>query len=144
MGTFSISTTTNAVIPYFEVFDMIASVAFYRDILGFEQVFASPEVDTAEGRFSHFVRLRFESSDLFLNTAYDSNERPLVRDEARWRGHSDAALYIECGDVDRLYAQLRERGLAVDPPATTGYGVKAIHLRDPDGYGLHFNMRVGG
>lgn len=129
-------------IPYFEVFDTNASVAFYRDMLGFELIFASPEVDTAEGRFSHFVRMRFEGSDLFLNTTYDSNERPAVRDEARWRGHSDVALYIECGDVDRLYSQLRERGLAVDPPEMTRYGMKAIHLRDPDGYGVHFNTRV--
>jgi uncharacterized glyoxalase superfamily protein PhnB len=130
------------VIPYFEVFDMIASVSFYRDTLGFEKIFASPEVETAEGRFSHFVRLRFEGSDLFLNTAYDSDERPATRDEARWRGHSDVALYIECGDVERLYAQFRERGLAVDPPVTTGHGTNAIHVRDPDGYGLHFTMPV--
>ncbi len=41
--------------PYIEVFDMIESVAFYRDQLGFEVVFASPEVVTREGRFSHFV-----------------------------------------------------------------------------------------
>ena len=128
--------------PYFEVFDMIASVAFYRDKLGFELIFASPEVDTAEGRFSHFVRLRFGRSDIFLNTAYDSNERPAVRDEARWRGHSDVALYIECDDVDRLHSHICERGLDVDPPVLTGYGMKGIHLRDPDGYGLHFDMRV--
>jgi len=130
------------VIPYVEVFDMIASVAFYRDILGFEPIFASPEVDTAEGRFSHFVRLRFEGADFFLNTAYDSNERPAVRDEARWSGHTDVALYIECGDVDKLYSQLCERGVAVDPPKMTGYGTKAIQVRDPDGYGLNFNTRV--
>lgn len=129
-------------IPYFEVFDMIESVAFYRDVLGFEVVFASPEVETAEGRFSHFVRLRFEGSELFLNTAYDSNERPPVRDQARWSGHADVALYIDCGDVDRLYARLREREIVLDPPRTTNYGMKAIHVRDPDGYGLHFNASV--
>lgn len=129
-------------IPYFEVFDMAASVTFYRDVLGFEQVFASPEVNTAEGRFSHFVRLSFENSDLFLNTAYDSNQRPQVRDEARWRAHSDVALYIDCADVDRLYSRIRERGLAIEPPVMTPYGTRAIHLRDPDGFGLNFSTRV--
>jgi uncharacterized glyoxalase superfamily protein PhnB len=129
-------------IPYFEVFDMIASVAFYRDVLGCEVVFSSPQVDTAEGRFSHFVRLRFETSDLFLNTAYDSNERPPVRDEARWRGHADVALYIDCADVDGLHARLRDRGFDVDAPRVTNYGMKTIFLRDPDGYGLNFSTPV--
>jgi hypothetical protein len=58
-----------ALTPYVEVFDMIASVAFYRDILGFDILFASPEVETREGRFSHFMRLGRGHAEIMLNTA---------------------------------------------------------------------------
>jgi len=62
--------------PLIGVFDMPKSLAFYRDLIGFEVVSASPEVETREGRFSHWMWLRFGAADLMLNTQYDSNERP--------------------------------------------------------------------
>jgi len=37
--------------PLIDVFDMTRALAFYRDVLGFAVVAASPEVETAEGRF---------------------------------------------------------------------------------------------
>lgn len=128
------------VTPYFEVFDMTASVAFYRDVLGFNVVFASPEVETAEGRFSHFVRVGLGSIDLMLNTAYDSNERPLERSEARWAGCRHTHLYIDCDDVPALYAVMVARGLQAEPPAPTLYGYLAFHARDPDGFRLVFHQ----
>ena len=39
--------------PLIQVFDMPASLAFYRDKLGFEVVSASPVVDTPVGKYSH-------------------------------------------------------------------------------------------
>jgi uncharacterized glyoxalase superfamily protein PhnB len=132
------------VTPYFEVFDMTGSVAFYRDLLGFEPIFASPEVETAEGRFSHFVRLGRDGMDLMLNTAYDSNERPPGRDEARWAGCRHVHLYIDCDDVRTLYAELKARGLEADPPGPTGYGYLAFWAQDPDGYRIVFHQPLPG
>jgi uncharacterized glyoxalase superfamily protein PhnB len=126
--------------PYVEVFDMSESVAFYRDTLGFEVVFASPEVVTKEGRFSHFVRLRRDRAELMLNTAYDSNERPPDRGEPRWAGCKHVALYIVCDDVPALYAELSARGLEANPPAPTGYGYLSVSASDPDGYGVIFHQ----
>jgi glyoxylase I family protein len=62
--------------PLIGVFDMPTALAFYRDLLGFTVVSASPEVETAEGRFSHWMWLRFGQAEIMLNTQYDSNERP--------------------------------------------------------------------
>ena len=62
--------------PLIGVFDMPTALAFYRDVLGFAVVSASPEVETAEGRFSHWMWLRFGQAEIMLNTQYDSNERP--------------------------------------------------------------------
>jgi len=126
------------VTPYFQVFDMIESVRFYRDTLGFKVVFASPEVETNEGRFSHFVRLKLGPVELMLNTIYDSNERPPSRNQARASGHRDVTLYIDCSDVDAQHHLLTKRGLDVPPPKIAPYGLKFIAVHDPDGYTLTF------
>lgn len=126
--------------PYIEVFDMIASVAFYRDILGFDVLFASPEVITAEGRFSHFVRLGRGHAQIMLNTAYDSNERPLERIESRWAGCEHTQFYIDCDDVLGLHAEITGRGHDAAAPAQTGYGYLAFSLSDPDGHRLIFQQ----
>ncbi len=130
--------------PYFEVFDMNASLAFYRDVLGFEVLFASPEMETAEGRFSHFVRLGRDGVDLMLNTTYDSNERPPARTEARWAGCRHVALYIDCPHVEALYTEMAARGLRAAPPAPTRYGYLAFSAQDPDGYRINFHTPLKG
>lgn len=128
--------------PYLEVFDMNASLAFYRDQLGFEVQFASPEVQTAEGRFSHFVRLVLGGAALMLNTAYDSNERPAGRSEPRWEGCRHTALYIDCEDVAGIHAEITARGLNAPTPSITGYGFLAFSLSDPDGFSVIFHQPI--
>jgi glyoxylase I family protein len=75
--------------PLVQVFDMIESSRFYIDRLGFEIVDKSPTVETAEGQFSRWMWLRNAGVELMLNTAYDANERPPSRDDARELGHRD-------------------------------------------------------
>jgi hypothetical protein len=71
--------------PLILVFDRTRSLAFYRDLPGFGVVFGSPEVETADGRFSHSMGLRFGGAEVMLQTPYDSNERPLQAPEKRAR-----------------------------------------------------------
>ena len=129
--------------PLIQVFDMVESVRFYCELLGFEVVQASREVETPEGRFFHWCWLRLGSANLMLNTAYDAGERPPVRDTARQAHHADTGLYFGCTDVDAVYAALVARGLAIDPPHDTSYGMRQLHLRDPDGYALCFQAASG-
>jgi glyoxylase I family protein len=127
--------------PLVQVFDMIESARFYCELLGFELVEKSPEVETAEGRFSHWMWLRKDGVELMLNTAYDANERPASRELERWRGHGDIGFYIECADVDAVHASLVARGLAADSPQQMRYGMKSFTVRDPDGYAITFQTR---
>jgi len=46
------------------VFDMPKALAFYKDILGFTVASAAPEVETAEGRFSHWIWLRSGEAEM--------------------------------------------------------------------------------
>jgi glyoxylase I family protein len=128
--------------PLVQVFDMIESSAFYVDRLGFEIVDKSPEVETVEGRFSHWMQLRKSGVELMLNTAYDANERPHARDDARELGHRDVGFYVECDDVDGIHAELKTRGLVCEPPHAQRYGMKSFTVRDPDGYSITFQSRV--
>lgn len=123
--------------PLIGVFDMPTSLAFYRGLLGFSVVAASPEVETREGRFSHWMLLRFGGAEIMLNTLYDSNERPPHPPEKR---SHDAVFYLACADVDLAYHELTARGLHADPPKLAPYGLKLFSTQDPDGYTLVFQQ----
>ena len=121
--------------PLIGVFDMPKALAFYRDMLGFTVVSASPEVETAEGRFSHWMWLRFGAAEIMLNTQYDSNERPAEPPEKR---NKDAVFYIGCSDVELAYQELTLRGLTAEPPKVAPYGLKLFSTEDPEGYTIVF------
>jgi catechol 2,3-dioxygenase-like lactoylglutathione lyase family enzyme len=133
------SKNTNAfniegMVPLFQVFDMPASLNFYRDILGFEIAMSSGEGDDVD-----WVLLRFNDIELMLNTAYEKPNRPSSPDSLRNDWHNDVSLYFGCPDTDNLYAYLIEKGLKIKKPEITGYGWKALSMHDPDGYRLCFH-----
>lgn len=121
--------------PLIGVFDMPKALAFYRDTLGFTVVSASPEVETAEGRFSHWIWLRFGEAEIMLNTQYDSNERP---PHPPAKVSKDVVFYIGCSDVELAYQELTKRGLQAETPTVARYGLKLFSVEDPDGYTLVF------
>jgi glyoxylase I family protein len=121
--------------PLIGVFDMPTALAFYRDVLGFTVFFASAEVETAEGRFSHYMWLKFGGAEIMLNTQYDSNKRPSPPPE---KSSKDAMFYIHCPDVELAYQELTERGLKAERPKMAPYGLKLFSAEDPDGYTIVF------
>jgi len=130
--------------PLLQVFDMVESLAFYRDIIGFEIVAASPQPTGAGVANLNWVYLRQGGATLMLNTRYDPEDvRPLQRDPVQFAAHDDTALYIACGDVDAAYEHLRARGVAMAPPRVAHYGMKQLYLKDPDGFTVCFQCPVG-
>ena len=122
--------------PLLQVYDMPTSVRFYRDVLGFEIVSTSPML--GEDLF-HWVWLRLGDAELMLNTAYEfDTDRPAEPDHARTAPHDDTGLFFGCPDVDAAYEELRGKSVTVKEPVVTGYGMKQMYLRDPDGYSLCF------
>ncbi|EGY01519.1 Glyoxalase/bleomycin resistance protein/dioxygenase [Nitrospirillum viridazoti Y2] len=124
--------------PLISVFDMPEALRFYREILGFDLVAASPEVQACEGTFSHWVWLRRGQAQIMLNTQFDSNERPAENDPARVAAHGDTVLYIGCADVDEAFDELTRRGLHADAPTMAPYGLRQFSTKDPDGYIIVF------
>ena len=119
--------------PLLQVFDMPTSIAFYRDVLGFEVVSPVPEGDQCD-----WVLLKLHDSELMLNTAYEADERPQAPDPARVAVHRDTALFFDCADVEAACAYLRQRGVGVEDPVVRDYGMKQLYLKDPDGYEICF------
>jgi glyoxylase I family protein len=119
--------------PLLQVFDMPASVHFYRDVLGFELVTTS-----SPGEHFDWALLRLNRVEVMLNTAYESDRRPPSPDSARVAAHSDTALYFGCEDLDPAYRHLRAHGFNVKEPVTQSYGMRQLYVTDPDGYTLCF------
>ena len=125
--------------PLLQVFDMPTSLAFYRDILGFELVQAAPAAHEASADRFDWVWLRHGDAHLMLNTAYDPDAvRPPAPDPARVAAHDDTGLFISCPDVDAVYEHLRDKGLAVEAPRIAPYGMKQLYVKDPDGFVICF------
>ena len=123
--------------PYIEVFDMPASLQFYRDILGFQVSQSSGTGDDVD-----WVLLQLDDIYLMLNTAYEKEHRPTQPDINRTKLHQDTAFFFGCPDTDAMYNYLSSKGLTVKAPFITGYGWKAITLKDSDGYAIWFHWPV--
>ncbi len=124
--------------PLLQVYDMPASVRFYRDVQGCEVVTTSPNLG-APAKF-HWCLLRLAGCELMLNTAYEfDDERPVPPDPARVEAHGDTCIYF--GARDAVYEELR-RKMELSPPKVAPYGMKQLYLRDPDGFGLCFQYPV--
>lgn len=122
-----------------QVFDMPASVRFYRDVLGFEII---QTTTPREGDQFDWGLLRLGDTELMLNTAYEQDERPAKPDPARMTAHRDTHLYFGCPDVDGAYQHLRAHGIDAEEPQIAPWGSKQCYLRDPDGYTLCFQWRA--
>lgn len=127
-----------------QVADLDRSVAFYRDILGFEVAFAwnpqaayirelvgYPDADI------HAAILRLPGSDVMLELLeYRNVERAPVDTRTANPGTAHIAFFVD--DLDALYAHLAARGVrSVSPPVTPTIGPneggRAVYLIDPDG-----------
>ena len=121
------------VVTLLEIFDMPKSLAFYRDLLGFEIV-ASAGGDWA--------MLKLGEVRLMLNTRYEAQDRPAAPDQSRVAAHDDTELYFQCENVDETYTYLRSKGLDIGEPKIVHYGMKQLTVIDPDGFKLVFQHEV--
>ncbi|HWA94538.1 MAG TPA: VOC family protein [Terracidiphilus sp.] len=117
-----------------QVFDMKTSLAFYRDLLGFEvYMTATPAED---GHFDWCWLKGPGNADLMLNTMFEREQRPHRADPARVEAHHDTCFYIGCKDLEAAHKYLHERGVDLHGPTVTHYGAKQIYMKDPDGYSV--------
>lgn len=121
------------------------SIAFYKDILGFEEVFSwNPQADyirTLTGYPTvdlHATILRMPNMDYFLELLeYRNVDRKEVDHGNANPGIAHVAFFVD--DVDEWYSLLNAKGvLSVSEPVTPTIGPnkggRAVYMIDPDGY----------
>jgi catechol 2,3-dioxygenase-like lactoylglutathione lyase family enzyme len=132
------------------VSDLPASVAFYRDVLGFRELDATGRDGAPEERLQGVFGLRTESARLRLGEeVIELTEflaprgRPVPADsrsDDRWFQH----LAIVVRDMDRAYDVLRRHRVAHSSPRPqtlpasnpAAGGIRAFYFRDPDDHPL--------
>jgi glyoxylase I family protein len=125
---------TRGMVPLIQVYDMPTSIHFYCDQIGFKLAQQSWPGDDYD-----WAMLELNDAFIMLNTAYDKGERPASPDLSRIAGHEDITIYFGCPDVEAAYTELLSRNVVLERPFITKYGYRAIHVKDPDGYGLCFH-----
>jgi len=107
--------------PVFVVRDIGASVAWYRDVLGFEVAFLY-------GEPAFYAGVCRGEATIHLQAASATKRQP-----------GQGAANVFTADVDAYHAEIGQHGATVEtPPADRPYGMRDFDIRDPDGNSLCF------
>jgi len=110
--------------PVLEISDMVGSLAFYKDKLGFDAA--------TWGEPPSFAIVQRGEVTLAL---------ALVAGGTATVSRKTWAAYIYVRNVDNLFAELRAAGVAVaDPPENRPYNCREMIIDDPDGHILAFGQ----
>jgi len=120
--------------PNLIVSDVERSIAFYRDVLGFDPGMTVP--DAAPFVFASVLSGPIE---IFFNAPEPAfAEYPAFKDRPIG---GTLTLYIEVTEIDRLHESLDGRATVVMPLEKRWYGVTEFAIVDPDGYVITFAQR---
>ena len=107
----------------FVVADIAASLAYYRDVLGFEVTFEY-------GQPPSYACLCRDEVGLHLLAASRTKQSP---------GHGGLCIFVR--DVDELYAEISARGARLlNRPEDRDYGMRDFDAVDADGNQITFGM----
>lgn len=108
----------------FQVADFETALAFYKEVLGFEEEF----------RFDNYAGLKRGGCGLHLSAMNDMG-RPV----------GGGTIYLICDAVDDYYAEVAAKGARiVQPPMDQYYDMRDFVLKDPDGNQLSFGVDISG
>ncbi len=111
--------------PVFVVSDVIASLAHYRDALGFEEAFTW-------GEPTYYAGVCRGNVTIHLQAASHTERSP-----------GASLLNIFVSSADAIFEELRERGARiVKEPATYPYGMRDFDVEDLDGNVLVFGSEA--
>ena len=115
--------------PVLLVSDLDRSVAFYRDLLGFECDLHGEPPDFA-------VAIRDDAILLLSLAPPDAKLVP------NWHVvHAMWNAYIRVDDADAIYAEIQDRGCPIDYSiANKPHGFREFGVTDPDGYDIAFGQ----
>jgi catechol 2,3-dioxygenase-like lactoylglutathione lyase family enzyme len=118
-----------AMSPCFIVLDVVRTIAFYCDKLGFDNGFQEPDPDP------FFAIVGRDRAQLLVKAEKNVLPQPNCTRHPHLR--LDAFVHVE--DPDALAAEFAGRGVEFSVPLKdTNDGLRGFEIRDPDGYVLFF------
>ncbi|HEV8598945.1 MAG TPA: VOC family protein [Gemmatimonadales bacterium] len=129
----------SSISPFFIVTDVTETLAFYRDLLGFEVTFRGP---TPDDEFFGIVR-RDGAMLMFKALGAIASGKEVAVEPVPNYGREPAFswdAYLEVPDPDALATEFAARGLRFTVPLTDrdADGLRGFVIKDIDGYGLFF------
>lgn len=122
----------SAISPFLIVNDVPASLAFYRDRLGFEITFQGPAPDDV-----FFGIVRRGGAQILLKAVGVAPVPNCTRDVKKGIARWDA--FVNVPDPDALAAEFASRNVEFcEPLEDTDDGLRGFALKDADGYVLFF------
>lgn len=121
--------------PNLMVDDVNKTIAFYKEILGFETIMTVP----GHGVFAwalvknDVVELMFQSRASFISDFPATSKLPVG---------STLTLYIDVPDINALYEQIKSNVTIVKDLHNTAYGTQEFAINDCNGYILAFAQTV--
>ena len=137
-----------SVTPNLIVRDIAASIAFYRDVLGFEIKQTVPDSSrrspgaAADAEPLVFVWLERDGVPVFLNDIKAAEHD--YPDAAKLPQGGSVAMFFVITAVDAYHAAVSPRCTVVMPLKTQFYGMREFAVTDPDGHLITFAERVAG
>ncbi len=105
--------------------DLAASVAWYRDVVGFA-------VDREYARDGKLLAVALRAGAVRLLLGQDDG----AKGAGRAKGEGFSLQLTTPQSVDAIAARIRARGGVLDTEPTDAWGARVIRLRDPDGFRL--------
>jgi uncharacterized glyoxalase superfamily protein PhnB len=118
-------TTFKSITPNLVVRDIVASTAFYRDVLGFTVKQTVPEREPFV-----FVWLERDGVQVFLNDL-KTVEADLP---AAAKNIGGSGVFLIVDGLDAMHAAVAARAPLVMPLKTQFYGMREFAVADPDGH----------
>jgi catechol 2,3-dioxygenase-like lactoylglutathione lyase family enzyme len=123
--------------PNLIVADVVRSIAFYRDVLGFTVPATVPDQAPYV-----FAIVQSGPVEIFLNAP-----EPAVTEYPAFKGRpigGTLTLFIQVDDVRAAHESLKDRVQIVMPLEAKWYGVTEFAFLDPDGYVITFAQNQTG
>jgi catechol 2,3-dioxygenase-like lactoylglutathione lyase family enzyme len=124
-----------ALTPNLIVSDVVRSIEFYRDVLGFTVVHTVPEAAPYV-----FAMVQSGPVKIFFNAP-----GPAVAEYPAFKGRpigGTLTLFIDVENIAQAHAALKDKVKIVMPLETKWYGNTEFAFEDPDGYLITFAERA--